>query len=108
MRRREAVELFRVLCHRSATIGACLRHHYEIPTGQRLLHAKGFPRQAFEFVSVNRSFRRSARDRQAEAGILAGIWPTENREEAIARTSGVREDAPELFRSMEALLGREP
>jgi hypothetical protein len=65
-------------------IGAGFRHHYEIPTGQRLLHAKGFPREAFQFISVNRSFRRSPRDRQAATRVSESVGTAEDREEAIA------------------------
>jgi len=82
------------------SIGARFRHHDEVPTGQRLLHAKCFPREAFQLVSIDRSLGRSPRDRQPEAGDRLSVRPTKDREEAITRARRLREDAPELLRSV--------
>jgi hypothetical protein len=81
-------------------IGSGLRHHDKVPTGQRRVHAEDFPREAFQFVSIDRSLGRAPRDRQAEPSERMRVRATEDREETIARAGRLCEDVPELLRSM--------
>ena len=89
------------------SVGANFGEHDEIPSRQRLLHPKGLPCEAFQFVAIHRSLCGASRNRQAEPRAITRVRSRENREIAVARARRVREDPPEVLRIVETLPSRE-
>ena len=89
-------------------VGAGTRQDDEVPGLQPRVLTKRLARKTLELVAVHGSFRGAAGNRQTEPSAGTAARSREHGEEAIARTCGLGEHAPELGRRVQALVRREP